>query len=276
MKTKISSFLLATTLFLSGFAGVSMVSAKQITPKTLQTAAPYFSRLLQLEPTPPAGSQTLEEYGQNHDDSKSIAFPVSVGMMEAMLNFLSRHQDYFNLYTANVRNFIDDTTVSNTDGSSHHHYVCHPGQRNKILGYLSCFDIQTADTLADSVANPNNSYEIYNNVGVYQNWNLPSTKVNHKLLQLNLGYDYLSSNIVAALDGEHTDSHGNSISVGYKGSANAVNKDGTPKTTGLALNAYYFNLTLAFHDKATSDEHGQNYGDVFDQQDPDQNYTNNQ
>lgn len=283
MKLKITRLLFLAFLLLSGFG--TLLSGQTTTTSwldsdTLQAASPYFAPLLKLEGTPPADSQTIQEYsaqllqdkanGTHLADRKSIAFPVSGGLMAALCNMLARDQDLFNIYSNNetlLGPCITRTLVQKMDGTSHYHYSCNKDQRNTIVGYLSCMDIQLADEQAAAIAGANTPYEIYNSLGVYQNWNTPD-KVNHKIFTANLGYNYLSSTPIESLSGYYTDPKHteNYVSIGNQAYPIDLTKSNIPQ------NCYSLTVSVAFKDSVTDDSDNNNYGDVYDRNDPNGNY----
>lgn len=281
MKTKkyFSLSLIIATVLLSGFAGASLAAeTKWLDEATINAAAPYFAPLLVLEDTPPAGSQSIEEYyaqldqdkknGTKLADRKSIAFPVSAGLMKGLVNAFAAYQDYFGLLSDKVKPFFDTTQKQDADGATFNYYSLRPDvSKDQILGYISCLDIQVADKLAASQAGPDTPYEIYNNLGVYQNWNTPDKEYS-KLLTLNLGYNYLSAEAISALSGYYQDPtyNGTSLTIGNQAYSLDLKKSNIPQ------NCYSLTLSVAFDDTITDVSDRKNYGDVYDKYDPNNNY----
>lgn len=282
MKFKTTRLLFLAALLLNGFG--TLLSAQTTTSwldsDTLQAASPYFAPLFKLEGMPPANSQTIQEHsaqvlGDKEDgthlaDTRNIAFPVSGGLMEALCNMLARDQDLFNIYSTNemlLGSFITRTLVQEDDGTSHYHYSCKKDQRNTIIGYLSCMDIQLTDKQVAAIAGANTPYEIYNNLGIYPNWNTPY-KVNHKIFTANFGYNYLSSIPIESLSGYYADPMHteNYVSIGNQAYPLNLTK------SNILQNCYSLTVSVAFKDSVTDDSDNSNYGDVYDRNDPDGHY----
>jgi hypothetical protein len=263
MKTKISSFLLATTLFLSGFAGVSTLSAQttpddSLTGDKIEEFSTSVRDLLSLEDTPPTNGSGVA---------------IRADIYSAVLNLLSSDEDYFGLYTAKAGSYITDTTTQDENGQYHHSYALKPGIKKKtVIGYLTCLDTQAVDTTVSGIASKegSSSYTFSNHVA--------STK---HILRISLEYDYLSQNLINRLFGKFYDPNykgdnadfGTHIWIDTKSFSGDELKEST-----IPQNVFTLDLCVALDDSQVKQDAASIQWDSwntynYNRNDPDKNYT---